>query len=53
MLTPPGDAAALAGALVELAADPARVRDLGTAIAARFDRRFAPRAIGAELRRSC
>lgn len=49
VLTPPGDAAALAQALVELAGDPGRVRDLGTAVAARFDRRFAPRAIGAEL----
>ncbi len=49
VLTPPGDAAALAQALVALAGDPDRVRDLGMAVAARFDRRFAPRAIGAEL----
>ncbi|MDX6378190.1 MAG: hypothetical protein QOE98_2493, partial [Gaiellaceae bacterium] len=49
VLTPPGDAAALAAALVALAGDPERVRRLGTAVAARFDRRFAPSAIGAEL----
>ena len=49
VLTPPGDAAALAAALVGLAGDPARVQALGTAVAARFDRRFAPAAVGAEL----
>ena len=49
VLTPQGDAAALAAALVALAGDPDRVRALGTAAAARFDRRFAPAAVGAEL----
>jgi glycosyltransferase involved in cell wall biosynthesis/SAM-dependent methyltransferase len=49
VLVPVADAAALAAALVDLAADRPRVAALSEAIAARFDRRFSPSAVGAEV----
>jgi glycosyltransferase involved in cell wall biosynthesis len=48
-LVPPGDAEALAAALVELLADPARAAEMGQAGRARFEQRFAMTRWEAEM----
>jgi glycosyltransferase involved in cell wall biosynthesis len=50
LLVPPGDAEALADALRDLAADPARLAHLKTAAAARAAERFAPATVVAPIR---